>query len=272
MSDSATRTRPAILGLLATVVAIGAGTAWAGARDGGDAPDIDAAADRALRTMGEYMKARGEFSFHADVAYDSIVYTGQKLQFAGTADVTVRRPDRLRVEYRGDERSTGVFCDGSLITILDREKDLYAQAQAADDLDATMDRLFERYGFSVPIADFVYADPYAILTEYVETGTWVGLHTVEGTPCHHLAFTQETIDWQIWIEDGPRPVPRKLVVTYKDEPGSPQYTARLSRWDFQPKASDAWFVFAPPIGANEIEFLPFPEGVEQESPEMETGE
>ena len=126
--------------------------------------------------------------------------------------------------------------------------------------------VFDRYGFSVPISDLVYSDPYKALTGHVQHGFWVGLHAVDGTPCHHLAFLQETIDWQIWIEDGPRPVPRKLLITYKDEPGSPQYTARLSGWDFHPRISDGWFEFRPPVGADQIEFLPVtdPEYLETE--------
>ena len=71
-------------------------------------------------------------------------------------------------------------------------------------------------------------------------------------------FSQEVIDWQIWIEDGPRPVPRKLLITYKEEPGSPQYVARLSDWDFQPCLSDHYFRFQPPKGSDEIEFLAIP--------------
>ena len=51
------------------------------------------------------------------------------------------------------------------------------------------------------------------------------------------------------------PLPRKLVITHKEEPLAPKYTAHLSEWDFQTRASDAWFVFKPPAGADEIEFL-----------------
>ena len=83
----------------------------------------------------------------------------------------------------------------------------------------------------------------------------VGRHGVDGVPCHHLAFSQESIDWQIWIEDGPQPVPRKLVITYKTEPGSPQYVARLSNWDFEPRFSKQYFEFEVPADAGEIEFL-----------------
>ena len=219
-------------------------------------PDIQDRADRMLHAMAGYLSAQGEFSFHAEVAYDSILGTGQKVQYGGAADVTVRRPDRLRVEYRGDQRRSGVFFDGTLFTILDREKNLYSQTEVPSNIDDAVDLVFDEYGFTVPIADFVYSDPYGVLTEYVETGVWLGRHVVDGAPCHHLAFTQETIDWQIWIEDGPRPVPRKLVITYKQEPLAPQYSARLSQWSMPAQASDSWFTFQAPAGADKIEFLP----------------
>ena len=123
------------------------------------------------------------------------------------------------------------------------------------DIDGAVDRAFELYGFSVPIADLVYADPYRTLMENVETGFVVGRHAVDGVLCDHLAFSQESIDWQIWIEDGPRPVPRKLVITYKTEPGSLQYIARFSNWEFQPRFSKHYFEFDRPAGSGEIEFM-----------------
>ena len=89
----------------------------------------------------------------------------------------------------------------------------------------------------------------------VETGYRVGQREIDGVSCHHLAFTQENLDWEIWIEDGPRPLPRKLLINYKSEPGSPRYAARLSAWDLQPRLSDAYFQFHPPAGASKIDFL-----------------
>ena len=87
-------------------------------------------------------------------------------------------------------------------------------------------------------------------------GFIVGESIVDGAPCHHLAFAQENIDFQIWIEDGPRPLPRKLLITYKTEPGSPQWAARLSAWDFNPKVSEHFFHFDTPEGAGRIDFMP----------------
>ena len=51
-------------------------------------------------------------------------------------------------------------------------------------------------------------------------------------------------------------MPRQLVITYKEEPGAPQYRARFTEWDFQPRLSPHYFDFVPSAGADEIEFMP----------------
>ncbi len=219
------------------------------------ASDIEAQADRILRQMSEYLRTAGEFTFHADIAYDSVLTDGEKIQYGSTSDIAVRRPNRLHVETRGDERQRRIFYDGHTMTLYDVAASVYAVTEVPAEIDKAVDFIFEKYGFSVPIADLVYADPYATLTEMVQSGSLIGRHAVDGVPTYHLAFSQENIDWQIWIEDGPRPVPRKLVITYKNESGSPQYIARLSGWDFQPRLSDHYFQFHPPAGASEMEFL-----------------
>ena len=258
-------TRTQWLFLAGVLVSIGAFGPWSGgaeAQEGtsGNVPNISDQADRLLREMSAYLSAATAFTFHADVTYDNVVDDSQMIQYGGTAEVAVRRPDRLRAEYRGDERRSSVVIDGRTATIHDLEMNVYSVTEVpeGEGLDAAIDHIFDEYGFTVPITDFVYADPYDALTGFVDSGFWVGLSLVDGTRCHHLAFSQETIDWQIWIEDGPRPVPRKLVITYKDEPGAPQYTARLSRWDLQPRLSNHYFEFHPPIGADEIEFMAVP--------------
>lgn len=219
---------------------------------------VEPRADEILRAMGAYLASAKEFRFHAEISYDTFSAQGQELQYGGRADIAVRRPDRLHVEYDGDERRNRVVYDGERIVLYHAGKNLYAATESDAGIDEAVDRVFEISGFSVPIADLVYADPYAVLIESVETGFVVGRHAVDSTPCHHLAFSQQALDWQIWIEDGPQPVPRKLVITYKNEPGAPQYVARLSGWDFQPRVADGYLTFEPPPGAAEIEFLPPP--------------
>jgi hypothetical protein len=216
----------------------------------------EARADRILREMSDYLEATDQFTFRADVTYDTVSVGGQKIQYGGTGEISVHRPDRFRVEHRGDEAEIGVVFDGQTFTLYDASADLYAQKEMKANIDTALDRMFEKFGFSVPTADLIYADPYAALASSVDSGFHVGLHPVRGARCHHLVFSQESIDWQIWIEDGPRPLPRKLLITYKDEPGSPQYAVELSQWDLSPRISDTHFEFDPPASAGRMEFLP----------------
>ncbi|MHC5121658.1 MAG: DUF2092 domain-containing protein [Planctomycetota bacterium] len=202
---------------------------------------VETHADRLLREMGDYLKSADAFTVHAESSYDAIDQDGQQIRYGGSADVALRRPDGFRFSFNGDERQRQAF--------------FYAVTEVPPVIDDAIDTLFDKYGVSVPLSDLLYEDPYGILIPNVLGGRWVGRHSIGGVPCNHLAFTQELIDWQIWIEDGAQPVPRQVLIIYKDEPGWPQYIARMKDWDFQPQFSDDYFQFQPPAGSDVMEFL-----------------
>jgi hypothetical protein len=123
-------------------------------------------------------------------------------------------------------------------------------------IDDTLDTLAGKYGMALPLADLVFADPYKGLTENVRSSQYLGTGYVFDTKCHHLAFRQAAIDWQIWVEEGSKPLPRKIVITFKESPGHPQYTAFLSNWNLDAKIADGSFSFTPPAGAKQVDFAP----------------
>ena len=129
-------------------------------------------------------------------------------------------------------------------------------------MDAALDWVFERTGTVVPLADFVYADSYERLMGGVQRGEYLGIHQAAGVPCHHLAFEQATIDWQLWIDAGKDPLPRKLVITYKTEDEVPQYTVTIWKWKLEPRLADGLFAFTPPEGATRVEVLAMAGGTE----------
>ena len=88
----------------------------------------------------------------------------------------------------------------------------------------------------------------------------MGLHKVRGVPCHHLAFDGDEVQLQVWIDAGDKPLPRKVVLNHKNLPGSPQWTAYLSDWNFSPQLNDNLFAFTPPQGAEKIKFVPVQAG------------
>ncbi len=216
--------------------------------------NLDERTVQLLEETCDYLTGATSFTARARIAFDEILPTGQKLQFHGIADIAVRRPDRLRVDYQGDRRHSTLWYDGKTLTLMDREKNLYATSAAPATIDAALDFAMERYGFTVPVADLVYDDPCSGLKRDAESMFTVGSSILDGRKMHHLAATQENIDWQVWIEDGRQLVPRKLLITYKDEPGAPQYSAVLTEWDFSPRLPDRLFTFEAPEGALLIDF------------------
>lgn len=67
-----------------------------------------------------------------------------------------------------------------------------------------------------------------------------------------MAFRDLDVDWQIWIEVGARPIPRKYVVTSKGVGAAPQYTLRIKDWNTDVAISGDAFAFTPPQGANKV--------------------
>ena len=219
------------------------------------APAVAPEADRLLRDMGEYRKAAPQLSFHAEIAHDDLLATGQKLQLGATYQAAIRRPDRVFTEYVGDVDARRLWYDGKTVTLYDPMLNVYAAEPGKGPIDTTVAHLTKQLGFSPPLSDLMTSDPAGTLRKSVLYGFVVGPSEVDGTTCQHLAFVEQNIDWQIWIEDGTRVLPRKLIITYKRLPGAPQFTAVLSDWDLATRPPDSLFVAQPASSATRIEFL-----------------
>jgi len=221
----------------------------------GGMPAVQPEAGELYRAMCSNLESAKAFTVHADVAYDQVLDSGAKLQFAAAADLSVRRPDHVMVDYRGDLDSKKLWYDGKTLTLLNVPERLYSQTTAPASIDAMVAAVSREYGLTFPMGELLLDDLYEKTMAHVRGGIVVGAASVDGVDCTHLAFAEDAADWQVWIDKSDHPLPRKLLVTYKHMRGQPQYEARLSRWDMAPKLSDARFE-AETGAAKQISFLP----------------
>jgi hypothetical protein len=219
-------------------------------------PAIDPKADTILKQMSGFMDSLDQFSFHAEITTDQLWTSGQKLQFSKSVDLFLKRPNRLRANARGDIADREFYYDGKTITLFGKDVNYYASLKAPPHIEGALDHAIETFDLEVPLADLVYSNPYEMLTEGAHSGLYAGLHYAGGIQCHHLLFSHEDIDIQIWIENSKTPLPRKLIITEKWVTGAPQFTARMSKWDLSPKLEEDLFTFVPPDKAEKIEFIP----------------
>jgi hypothetical protein len=216
---------------------------------------IDPEADQLLRVACANLSAAKAFTFKAEVWSDAVV-GGHKVATTKTVEAQVRRPDRVQMEVRSPKRSRGFWYDGKSLTLLDRAHNLYGSVAVPDTIDKVLDAANDKYGIIFPLEDLLVNDPYASASAAIKGGAYFGKVTILGTPCQHIAFSTDKVDWQLWIQDGPNPLPRKLVITYKQEDTAPQFTAIFSDWKLKSSLPDKTFVFTPPKGSSKIEILP----------------
>ena len=112
-----------------------------------------------------------------------------------------------------------------------------------------------------PAGDFIDKNAYEILMTDVSSGFVVGKSMVEGVLCDHLAFRASQVDWQIWIQEGKQPLPRKFVITSRDVVNAPQFEVTVTKWNLNPRFAADEFSFSPPKDAKKVEFLPVDTGV-----------
>jgi hypothetical protein len=218
------------------------------------APAIAEQADRLLKEVGAYIGSANEFTFHADITFDHVLPSGQKLQFSSVEEVVLQRAGRLYVEWNGDLGARQFWYDGKSVTLYDPAMPFYASEAAPPEIDNMLAQLLPKLDFIPPLADFLYRDPYNTVRGNIQYGFDLGQSNVNDRTCRTLAFVEKDIDWQIWIENGPQPTPCKLVITYKNQPAQPQFTAVFSDWNFAPRIAEPVFTPELPPGTEKIPF------------------
>lgn len=219
------------------------------------AADVDAGAERLLRRMTDYMASLQQFSVATQNTLEAVLASGQKIQFVMNASVTVQRPNKLRAERKGDLVSQVFFYDGKKLTLYDPKNKVYATVGAPDTIEGMLDFARDRLDIIAPAGDFLYRNAFDLLMEATTSGFVVGNAVIGGVKCDHLAFRGADVDWQVWIAADGKPLPRRYVVTTRDVPSYPTFTAVMTNWNTAPKVSDAQFNFVPPTGVQAVDFL-----------------
>jgi hypothetical protein len=221
----------------------------------GQSAAIDPKADQILRKMSDYVAGLEQFSLQTENTLEVVLRSGEKIQYDSPAGASIKRPNKLRADRKGDIVNQEFYYDGKTLTLYHKDRNYYATVEAPPTIDETIDFAREYLDVYAPGSDLIYKNAYSILTEDVISGFYVGMSVVGGIKCHHLAFRGNEVDWQIWIEEGDKPLPRKFIVTSKWMTGAPQFTVTIKSWNLSPKLTEDMFTFVPPKGAQKIDFI-----------------
>ena len=215
----------------------------------------NAAAARIVAMANLLAKAQ-RLGVTVDCTYDVVQDSGQKIEFGERRQLTLRRPDRVRVEVtRRDGSRRGLLFDGTQLTAFDLEEKVYATVSKPGTVDAALAYYTEDLKMRLPLRELFAADLPQKLKDVLGSARLVGMDTVGGVATDHVAFRGDTADVQLWIARDGDPLPQRIVITYRLAEGQPQFEADFHGWTFTPDVPDSAFTFVPAPGAEKIPIL-----------------
>ena len=217
-------------------------------------PSLDPRATEIVQRMAERIATAAQFRLDGEIAWDVVQSDGQTLEFGATRELVLQRPDHLRVDI--DLREGGkrrLLYDGKQVVLQDLEQNVYATDPRTGPVDEVAEFVSDRLGIPVALSDFLSPDLPRLLSERLDSASYVGESTIDGVRCDHVALRNEVAGMQLWIGQSDS-LPRRIAITYEDEEGRPQFRARLTGWDLSPTVKDSTFAFDPPKGAEKIAF------------------
>ena len=216
----------------------------------------DGAVD-ALKEMSTYLMQAKTLAITSQGSMDAVTADGQRIQLDGVTTYKVRRPGFV-IDYSSDVKSRRFIYDGKNFTVYSPKLGFYATVPAPPTNREVLDAVYNKFGIALPLEDLFRwgdgqnADRIAALKSAYE----VGPATIDGVATDHFAFREADVDWEVWIQQGDQPLPRKLVIVDRTDPSRPTFTARLS-WQVNPTFTDADFAFVPDANAKKIQLATY---------------
>jgi len=247
----------AIFAALAVVLMLGTNPVLAAATAPATASaEQDPEAKAILMKMAEFIAKSPAFSLTLRSSYDAIQKDGQYIEFGEKRRILLQRPDRLLVETERSDGERGMLLfDGKEITAFKTDDNVFTRADKPGTVDDALVYLVRDLQFVLPLARILHTGFPQQMEKQIVSISYVEENTIFNVVTDHLAIRSEDVDMQLWVAQGKDPLPRRIVITYKNASGQPQFRGDFFDWSLTPKITADSFTFTPPAGAEQIPLL-----------------
>ncbi|MGD8991361.1 MAG: DUF2092 domain-containing protein [Desulfobacterales bacterium] len=216
----------------------------------------DPEAKSILMKMAGHLAKAPAFSVTLSSSYDAIQEDGQRIEFGEKRRILLQRPNRFRVEVvRSDGDRALLLFDGQRLTAFKARDNVFARTERSGTADEAIVYIVRNLQMTLPLARMFRTDFPTALQKKIVSIRYVEENFLFDVITDCLVARMADVDFQIWIAQGEQPLPHRVVLTYKNAPGQPQFRAELTDWDISPKVEDDDFSFKPPEGAEQIPLL-----------------
>ena len=195
-----------------------------------------------------YIGSMDKYSFRAVVSED-VVENGKIVKtYKQYVSAKLSRPDKLRVDTKGDIKNRSNYLNNGLYTMIDHDTGFYGQIKTPKSIDDALDFLFTKFGISSPMASLFYSDMHKRVK--FKKSKYFGTMDVAGTECDYVAFKNNTREIHAWIATGDKPLVKTYTIIDTGIKGKPRMNTSIT-WT-NDNISDSDFVFKAPKNALRI--------------------
>ncbi|HEV3110349.1 MAG TPA: DUF2092 domain-containing protein [Candidatus Binataceae bacterium] len=217
-------------------------------------PAIEPKAIEIIKAASNRLAAAHSMSFTAVVTYESPSRLGPPLAYTTKSEVTMQRPDKLRVLTLGDGPPSDFYYDGKTMTAYAPTENLVAIGPAPPTIDATLKAAYATAAIYFPFSDVIVTDPYKDIAEGLTVAFYIGQsHVVGGTTTDMVAYSNDAVFVQAWIGAEDK-LPRMLRAVFRDDSLTLRHQLELSNWQLDPTIPADAFTCAKAGSAMRIKF------------------
>ena len=230
-------------------------------------PVLESKALAILKAASDRLAAARSMSFTAVISYESPSRLGPPLVYTTTSEVTLQRPDKLRVLTLGDGPASEFYYDGTTMVAFAPAENLVAVTDAPPTLDATLKAAYDTAAIYFPFTDVIVADPYKAIADGLQHAFYIGQsRVVGGTTTDMVAYASDGVFVQIWIGAEDK-LPRMLRAVYRNDPSQLRHQLEISHWQLDVTVPADAFASSSATSATRIPFtrpdLKLPPGVKR---------
>ena len=218
------------------------------------APALEPKAIEILKASSARLAAARTMRFTAMVSYESPSRPGPPLVYTTRSDVTLQRPDKLKVITPGDGPASEFYYDGKAMVAFMPAENLVAVAEAPPTIDAALEAAYVSTGTYFPFSDVIVADPYADIAKSLEMAFYIGQsRQVGGTTTDMVAYAAHGVFVQVWIGAEDK-LPRRARAEFRNDPLRLRHEVDFSGWQLDRAVPLGTFASVRAAKANRIPF------------------
>ena len=207
-----------------------------------------------IKAVSSRLTAARTMSFTAVVSYESASRLGIPLVYTTRSEVTLQRPDKLRVITPGDGPASEFYYNGKTMTAFAPAENLVAIAEAPATIDAALKAAYDSAAIYFPFANLIAADPYTHITDGLVVAFYIGQsREVGGTTTDMVAYANNNVFLQAWIGAEDK-LPRRVRATYRTDLAHLRHQIEFSNWKLDLAVPEDAFVSTKAVSANPIAF------------------